>query len=264
MKTFFRASIAASLLVLGTAYADEASVKQTFLQRFPNSNIDSVAKTPIAGLYEVLSDGRIWYADEEVNYVIQGTLVEAKTRRNITSERLGKLTAVPFDTLPLDLAVKMVKGNGKRKLAIFEDPDCPFCKQVERELSKVSDVTVYVFLLPIEQLHPGATEKSKKIWCAPDRAKAWLDAVLNNVVPDAPATCETPLEKVAQLGKTLRISGTPTLFFADGNRVAGAMPAAQLESRLNAASKEGGLSRETPGRVQPAGSAQRGKEEAAK
>lgn len=217
------------------AFADEATVIKTFRERFPGMQVESVSKTPIAGLYEVYGDGRIFYADDEVNHVIQGILVDAKTRRNLTDERLTVLTVIPFDQLPLDLAIKIVKGDGKRSVAVFEDPDCPFCQQLEQQLVKVDNVTVYVFLYPIEQLHPGASDKSRKVWCAPDPAQAWLDAVLRKSVPAAaPAACADPLAKIAQFVRTHRITGTPTLVFADGRRATGAISADQIDQILNA------------------------------
>lgn len=213
--------------------ADEAAIKERIEQRLPTLKVDKVTKTAYPGLYEVFSGGTLLYADEQANYLIQGALIDTKTRQNVTNERLRQLTAIAFDQLPLDLAIKIVKGNGKRRLAVFEDPDCPYCRQLEQELSKVDNVTLYIFLYPIEQLHRGATEKSRKIWCAEDRAQAWLDATLKGLVANNPGSCDTPLEKLADLGRRLRVSGTPTLIFGDGNRVSGTMPAARLEQLLD-------------------------------
>ena len=215
------------------ARADERTVKPLFEERFPGAKVESVVKEPLTGLYEIYAAGRVFYSDEKVTYVIQGNLIDAKTRQNLTSERLKKFAEIPFDKLPFDQAIKIVKGNGKRQLAVFEDPDCPFCRQLEGELKKVDDVTVYVFLYPIEQLHPGSTTKSQKIWCAPDRAKAWLSAVHDGIVPDGKGDCENPIAKLAEFGRSRRITGTPTMMFANGNRVAGAVSAAALEKLLS-------------------------------
>jgi thiol:disulfide interchange protein DsbC len=146
---------------------------------------------------------------------------------------MTKLSASPFNTLPLDQAIKIVKGNGKRQLAIFEDPVCPFCKQLEQNLTKVKDVTLYVFLYPIEQIHPGATEKSQKIWCAKDRAKAWQTAMLDGNFPTEKPKCDTPVEKLAEFGRAHMITGTPTLVFANGTRVPGAIPVERIEKLLD-------------------------------
>lgn len=237
MKALLRIAAVLLLFTSALAYSDTQSVKHLFSARFPGAAVESVTPTPFKGLYEVYVNGNIYYTDESVNYAIQGNLIDAKARRSLTEERLNKLSAVPFDQLPLDLAIKIVKGNGKRKVAIFEDPDCPFCRKLEQEMVKVTDVTFYVFLYPIEQLHPGATEKSKKIWCSPDRGKTWQEAVQKGINPNAAATCDNPVERIAKLGRTYRVTGTPTLFFVDGTRVPGAISAEQLESMLNAATK---------------------------
>ncbi len=223
----------AGWLLAGLANADEKTVKPLFEERFPGLKAESVVKEPLTGLYEIYASGQILYTDEKVSYVIQGTLVDAKTRQNLTSERLKKFTEIPFDKLPFDQAIKIVKGSGKRQLAVFEDPDCPFCKQLESELKKVDDVTVYVFLYPLEQLHPGATAKSQKIWCAPDRAKAWLKVMQDGTVPDGKGDCDNPIAKLAEFGRSRRITGTPTMMFENGTRIAGAIPADRLEKLLS-------------------------------
>lgn len=217
----------------GTEKTDngEAAVKADLKARFSELQVDSVRKMPYAGLYEFVSDGQVYYTDKNVDYVLFGRLIDAKSRRDLTEERVRDLMRVKFDTLPLDSAIKVVKGNGKRKLAVFSDPDCPFCKRLEGELDKVNDVTVYIFLYPIEGLHAGSTQKAKAIWCAPDRAKAWDEFMHRGILPQA-GTCATPVDKIRELAGKLRINGTPTLVFADGVRVPGAVPAAQLEKLL--------------------------------
>ncbi|MCK2094404.1 DsbC family protein [Thauera aromatica] len=232
-------SLAAAAILLmplalpAPAHADEAAVRQRLGERLPNVKIDQLSPTPYPGLYEIYSSGVLLYTDEEVRYLIQGALIDAKTRQNLSNERLRELTAIDFDQLPLEHSIKIVKGDGKRRLAIFEDPDCPYCRQLENELDKVDNVTLHIFLYPIEPLHRGATEKSRKIWCADDPAKAWEDAVRRGVIADNPGDCATPIEQLAELGRRLRIAGTPTLFFGDSKRVAGAIPAAQIEKLLD-------------------------------
>lgn len=223
---------ALAILLSNPLAADEAAVKRRLEQQLPNFQIDKVTPTPYPGLYEVFAGGALLYTDEQASYLIQGSLIDPKTRQNLSTERLRQLTTISFEQLPLELAIKIVKGDGRRRLAVFEDPDCPFCRQLEQELTKVDNVTLYIFLYPIESLHRGATAKSRKIWCAEDRTKAWQEAAQKGIVAENPGSCETPLEKIAAFGRRMRITGTPTLFFGDGNRVAGAMPAARVEQLL--------------------------------
>lgn len=229
-------SLAAPLLfamLTATAHADEAQIKKTIEANFAGAKVDSVTKTPYAGLYEVVIGGsEIAYADEKANYIFMGSVLDLKAKKNLTEERVQKLTAVKFDTLPFDSAIKVVKGNGSRKIAVFADADCPYCKKFEAELQKVTDITVYTFLNPIDQLHPEAGKKSKQIWCAPDRVKAWEDWMLRNVLAKNDGNCDNPVGKTVELGKKLGVNGTPTIIFADGRRVPGMIPAAKLEEIL--------------------------------
>ena len=226
-------AILLSSLVTGTAFADEAAIRKNMKVRFPDAAVKSVTKTPYAGLYEVFMEGQIVYTDENADYLFLGNVIDVKKQRNLTEERVAKLTQIKFDSLPLDSAIKVVKGNGKRKIAVFADPDCPFCRKFETEMKSVTDITIYTFLFPIDSLHSGATEKAKAIWCAPDRAKAWEEWIIQGTAPKNGGDCETPVVKVAALAKKLGVSGTPTVFFANGRRVPGAIPAAQVEEILS-------------------------------
>ena len=219
------------------AMADEASVKKAVETTYPKFKVDKVTKTAFGGLYEVFIGGQIIYTDEKVSFLIaEGRLVDTKTKKDITGERLEELTRIDFASLPLDQAIKVVKGNGSRKLVVFSDVDCPYCKRLERnELSNITDVTIYTFLYPIEQLHPDAASKSKLIWCANDRVKAWSDWILRDQLPAAAGNCEVPLEKVGQLARKSGVTRTPTLFFADGRRMLGAQPYKEIERMLTAA-----------------------------
>ena len=161
-----------------------------------------------------------------------GSVVDAKTKRNLTEERIRDLMRVKFDALPFEDAIKIVKGNGKRKLAVFEDPDCPFCKRVEADIAQLDNYTLYVFLYPIEQLHPDATAKSNKVWCAKDRVKAWQDLMFKNQVPKNKGDCETPIGRNIALANQLNINGTPALIFEDGRLAPGAIPKEQIEKFL--------------------------------
>lgn len=220
----------------GIAGASEATVKAALQKKYPQVPVDTVTRTPLTGIYEVYSNGQLIYTDEKVDYLfINGSMVDVARKVNLTEERMNRLTAIKFDQLPLNLAFKKVKGKGERKLAIFSDPDCPFCKRIEGELTKVDNVTIYTFLFPIAGLHPEATERAKRIWCSADKVKAWDDLMQRGVMPVAAPTCENPVDRLVEFGNRNRINGTPTMFFADGMRVAGAIPAEQIEQRLAAA-----------------------------
>ncbi|HEY3046532.1 MAG TPA: DsbC family protein [Polaromonas sp.] len=222
---------------LGSALAQEAAIRKNLAERLPSfSKIDEVSKTPMNGLYEVrINDSDIFYTDAEGNFLIQGNLIDIRAKRNLTEERVEKLSAIDFDSLPLKDAFTVVRGNGKRKMAVFEDPNCGYCKRFERDLQKVSDVTIYMFLYPI--LSPDSTDKSKNIWCAKDKAKTWVDLMVRDQ-PVAKASCDTAaIERNVDFGRKHKITGTPTVFFADGSRVPGAISAQQVEKQLGTAAK---------------------------
>ncbi len=222
-------------LGLGAAVAQEAAIRKNLAERLPSlPPIEEVSKAPMGGLYEIrVSSNEIFYTDAEGNFLIQGNLIDTRLRRNLTEERIDKLNAVAFDALPLKDAFTIVRGNGKRKLAVFEDPNCGYCKRFERDMQKVSDVTVYMFLYPI--LGPDSADKSRNIWCAKDRGKAWQDLMLREQAI-APASCDSSaLARNIEFGRKYRITGTPTLIFADGTRVPGAMSAQQVEKHLSEA-----------------------------
>jgi len=228
------ASLCATFLALAlglpAAAQDLDRIKSDLRKKFPEAQIESVRKSGYGGLLEVAGGGEVFYTDEKTSFLLLGTLVDTKTRENVTEARLRKISAIKFDSLPLESAIKIVRGNGSRRVAIFADPNCGYCKRFERELVNVTDITVYTFLYPI--LSADSSEKSKAIWCAPDRAVAWMDLMLKDVMPTVTAKCETPIDKVVAFGRDKRISGTPTIFFEDGERVPGAMPIANFEKRL--------------------------------
>jgi len=217
---------------LGAAFAQEAAIRKNLAERLPSfARIEEVSKTPMNGLYEIRVNGSdIFYTDGEGNFLIQGNLIDTKAKRNLTEERIEKLSAIDFDALPFKDAFTVVRGNGKRKLAVFEDPNCGYCKRFEHDLQKVNDVTIHTFLVPI--LSPDSAEKSRNIWCAKDKGKAWLDWMIRDQ-PAAKASCDTTaLERNLDFGKKHKITGTPTVFFADGSRVPGAISAQQVEKLL--------------------------------
>ena len=225
------------VLLAGATFADEAVIRKNMADRIPQlKQIDEVTKTAVPGIFEIRVNGtEIFYTDAEANFLFQGSLIDTKQRRNLTEERIDKLSAIAFDTLPVKDAFTIVRGNGKRKLAVFEDPNCGYCKRFERDLQKVDNVTITMFLYPI--LSPDSTEKSKGVWCAKDKAKTWQDFMVRDAaIPPAAASCDaSALARNLELGKKYKITGTPTLVFADGSRVPGAIGAAEVEKYLASA-----------------------------
>ena len=227
------------LVASSASWAQEATIRKNLEERLPQiQKIDEINKSQVNGMYEVRVNGtEILYTDSEANYLFQGSLIDLRQRRNLTDERIEKLTAISFTDLPLKDAVVEVRGNGKRKVAVFADPNCGFCKRFERDLEKVGDLTVYTFLYPI--LGADSNEKSKNIWCAKDKAKAWQGWMLKNQTPPAlsaaaAANCDnSAVLRNVELGRKLKITGTPTLVFADGVRVPGAINTAQIEKMLS-------------------------------
>ncbi len=239
-STLRRAFACAMLVLTGQlAYAQDAVIRKNLPQRIPQlSQIDEIRVSEIPGLFEVRVNGNeLYYTDAQANYLIQGNIIDTRAKRNLTEERINQLSAVKFDALPFNDAFVIVRGNGKRKLAVFEDPNCGYCKRFERDLQKVDNVTVYMFLYPI--LGPDSMEKSKAIWCAKDRGQAWQDyMVRDRSVPAASPACDTAaITRNVELGRNYRIQGTPTLFFVDGSRVPGAIDAKQIEKLLAEAAK---------------------------
>ena len=221
-------------MTASAAWAQEAAIRKNLAERMPAfAKIDEVSKTPMNGLYEVrVNDNDIFYTDAEGSFLIQGVLYDTKAKRNLTEERVNKLGAIDFSALPIKDAFTIVRGNGKRKMAVFEDPNCGYCKRFERDLQKVNDVTIYMFLYPI--LSPDSTEKSKAVWCAKDKGKAWLDLMVRDQsAGSAKAGCDaTAVDRNVEFGRKYKITGTPTVFFVDGSRVPGAIPVAQVEKML--------------------------------
>lgn len=221
--------------LLSSAHAGEAEIRKSMQDKFPTiGKLEHIVKTPYSGLYEIVIDGQLYYADEKGRYLFDGSVIEIKDRRNLSEERRRVLFAINFDQLPLDLAVKKVKGNGKRKMAYFTDPKCGYCKRLEKELAKVSDVSLYIFLYPI---FPKSDEIVRNVRCAKDPVKAWDDLMLNEIAP-ASASCETPTDKVVALGKKLRVNGTPNLIFGNGAQSPGYLPVDEIEKNLNETAKQ--------------------------
>ncbi|MFN5177128.1 DsbC family protein [Limnohabitans sp.] len=228
----FRFGFILVLCVAGWVQAQEATIRKNLAERLPTlPKIDEVSKTPMNGLFEVRIGTDVVYTDAEGNFLIQGTLIDTRLKRNLTEERTEKLLAIPFDQLPLKNTFTQIRGNGKRKLVVFADPNCGYCKRFEKDLLKLENVTIHHVLYPI--LGEDSMTKSRHIWCAKDKAKAWNDWMIGGTTPTA-AQCNTAaIDANVEFGRKYRITGTPTLFFADGSRVPGAVPMAQVEKLLN-------------------------------
>jgi thiol:disulfide interchange protein DsbC len=226
-------SVIASALHAETA--DEARVHKLVEPRMgSNVKVDAVSKTGYGGLYEVRAGTDIFYTDADARYMFVGKVVDLSTLQDLTRARADELAAIRFADLPLEMAIKTVKGKGQRVMAVFEDPNCPYCRKLHETLRGIDNVTVYTFLMNI--LSDDSAAKSKNIWCAPDRARAWQDWMLaSKPAPSAPAGCVAPNEQVLALGRKLHLQGTPTIYFADGSRSGSGFDAATLEARLRAA-----------------------------
>ncbi len=226
---FFLASLS------NASFGGEIDIKEEMGKKFPYSKVISVSKTPYSGLYEVAFDDRLVYVDEKMDFLFSGNILDLHTMKNLTGAREKQLYAILFDTLPLDLAIRNVKGNGKRRLAVFSDPNCQYCKKLEKEMVNLTDATIYIFVFPIL---PGSEEKAKAIWCSADRLKSWEDQMLNGVEPKAEKACDTTaLEKISAQAKKLRISVTPTLIFKDGVIKPGTLTLEQIEEYFESASE---------------------------
>jgi thiol:disulfide interchange protein DsbC len=230
----FAGLLLACVTSLASAQVTEANIKRLIEPRLGDgAKVASVTKTPYAGLYEVQVDGDILYTDANAKYLFIGRVVDTQTYKDYTKERVDAISAVKFSDLPLDLALKTVKGNGKRVIAVFEDPNCGYCKRFQETLKSIDNVTVYTFLYNI--LSPDSIVRSRNVWCSANPTQAWDDWMVNGKkTPDAPGTCAAPHEKVLALGQKLKVTGTPTIFFADGSRIPGAIDAKGLEEKFKA------------------------------
>ena len=212
--------------------AAAAHIRATLAARFPEVQVDAVRVSPIAGLFEVYTRGEMVYVDARAEHLLAGKLLTTADKRNLSAERWDEFNRIEFAELPLDAAIKSVRGQGTRRLAVFSDPLCPFCRKLEQELATLDDVTIYVFLFPLEELHRGATTHARAIWCAGDRTEAWRAWMIDAKEPAAAECALDPVAGNQALGGRLNVTSTPTIFFADGSRVAGALPAAELDKLL--------------------------------
>ena len=227
------AAALAALLAVPALAQDTEKVKAELKKKVPEAQVDAVRKIPYAGLFEVVVGGEVFYTDQNATFLVLGSIVDLKTKQNVTELRMRQLNKIEFAALPLDDAVKIVRGNGSRKVAMFADPNCGYCKRFERDLLGIDDITVYVFLYPI--LSPDSVAKAKAVWCSSDRGKAWIDMMVRDTPPKLDAKCDTPIEKLLAYGQSKKVQGTPTIIFEDGERVPGAMSIAEFEKKLVAA-----------------------------
>ena len=240
-------SLTASLIVMGSALLPgiclaaapktdpAAEIKKNLEERYPQVKVIDVKPAPVAGLYEVFTGDTIVYTSADGGYLLGGPLISTANKTNVTAARLDERNSIDFSALPLELAIKTVKGDGRRKIAVFADPDCPFCKELEHSIAAFDDVTVYTFLLPLTSLHPDAAAKAHTIWCATDRSQAWTQWMIDGKPAVGSDNCkEDPIDEVLELGRKLRIASTPTLFFANGQRAGGTLTAEQLKKKFDA------------------------------
>ena len=237
LRTIRPLATLALVLLASAAAANEAQIRKSLEPKLGGARIEGIQPAPVPGLFEVRFKSRegmqVLYTDATGTYVIQGKIYDTRTDRDLTSERVRKLNAIRFDSLPLDMAVKVKRGNGSRVMAMFSDPYCPACRQFERELAKVDNLTLYVFMYPV--IRPANKDHSKAVWCSPDRAKAWIELAANPKpkVPEAAPNCPNPVEKTLELGQGLGVNSTPTIFLANGERFAGMLPANDLADLLD-------------------------------
>ena len=231
VRLMLRPLVAMVTLSSCLALAQEATIRKNLTERLSNlPKIDEISKTPMSGLYEIRMGNDVMYSDAEGNFLIQGALIDVKQKRNLTEERMEKLSSIPFDQLPPKTAFTQVRGNGKRKLAVFADPNCGYCKRFEKDLQKLDNVTIYHYLYPI--LGEDSKTKSKNIWCAKDKAKTWNDWMINGTTPPT-ANCDaSAIDTIVEFGKKQRITGTPMILLPDGTRVPGAVPVNKKEKML--------------------------------
>ena len=214
-----------------------AKIRATLHERIPDLQVQSIHKSPLPGLYELDTGAELLYSNDTGTLIFAGRIVDTLSREDLTAARWNELNAIDFNSLPFDLAIKTVRGDGSRKVAVFADPLCPYCRQLEQEMQGVTNVTVYTFLFPLEAIHPGASVKAVDIWCSKDRSVAWAKWMLQKTDPGDTRCTGAPIDKLQALGQKLNIDSTPTMFTVDGKRVRGALQQKDLEQLLASAHK---------------------------
>jgi len=204
------------------------SVRATFTTVMPKTNVTAIRPTPISGLYEITAGRNVFYVDAEVKHIVVGSIYDIRAQRDLTATRINEVSKINFKAMPEQDAIVIKQGTGKHEIAVFSDPDCPFCKKIEPELAKLKDTTIYVYLMPLP-MHTEAANRSARVWCEKDRAKAWRDLMLSGRQPAADASCDQPVARTAALAKNLGIKATPTLVSPDGRVQPGFMKAEEIE-----------------------------------
>ena len=236
-RWLYGCAVATAIMMFSIAApADEQAIRQALGARIPNAQIISVQKLPYAGLYEVVvrrgEDTAIYYSDALGQIMIVGNLIEMRTDRNLTEERLRRLSAIHWNQLPFQWAITTRRGDGRRQIAIFSDPNCPFCQKFEKDLAGVEDITIHIF--PWAVIKPESVHQAKSVWCSKDRVKAWNDLMLKRVEPTAPTDCENPIEELVALGRRLGATSTPSWFLPNGEKYVGAQPMSTVVPLLDA------------------------------
>jgi len=224
LKQFIALSL--SLTLCSVSFASVDTVKAKLAQQYPNIKIDNLKTTEMQGLYSGTLDDKIIYVNEDVQHIFIGSMIRLKDQHNLTKDLVDQKNYVDFKTLPLNDAIKTVRGNGKRQLAIFSDPNCPYCKVLEGNLAKLNDVTIYTFIYPIKA---QSILPSKQVWCSSNKAYAWKNLIQSGIKPTAPANCATPIDRNLELGQKLGLQGTPAIIFSNGYKAMGAYPADEIE-----------------------------------
>lgn len=229
------ATLALGLLASTLTYANQATLEKNLKTDYPQLSMQVIGETPVKGIYTVQVAGNLVYTDENARYFFVGNLVDFKEKENLTAKQEQQLNKIDVAKLPLENAIKLVKGNGERTLYVFSDPDCPYCKKLEQALTGIDNVTVYTFMYPLVSLHPNAERVAKQIWCSKNQYDAWEDYMIHSRKPSATPNCKNPIQQNIELGKALKVTGTPTLFLKDGQRVSGGRDADEIESLLQSA-----------------------------
>jgi thiol:disulfide interchange protein DsbC len=219
------------------ARGDEAEIRRVIGAKLRGVDIESVRPGP-AGLFEVVVRGdggaRVFYTDAKATVIIDGNVIDASSGRNLTEQRLREVTAIKWESLPFDLTFIVKHGNGRREVAVFSDPNCPFCRKFEGDLARLGDVTIHLFLFPV--IKPESVRQTKSVWCSPDRAGAWMDLMFRNIEPRASPDCDTPVERILALGRKLGANATPTWILPNGEMHSGALPIEEVRRLLDESS----------------------------
>lgn len=225
------------------SHASEATLEKNLKHNYPDLPFQVINETPVKKIYSVKIGDSLVYTDEQARYFFVGNLVDFKTKENLTTKQEQKINKIDVSTLPLEQAIKHVKGNGERVLYVFSDPDCPYCKQLEQAMTSIDNVTIYLFLYPIVNIHPHADVIAQQIWCSSNPYEAWEDYMLHSKAPAASSQCKHPISANMQLGKTLKVAGTPTFFLQDGQRIVGGRDSSEIEALLQSVKSSTGTTR---------------------